>query len=57
MANKNYSGAQYMRAQDKEDRLLDKIDRRTDKGQDRENIDPVWQKHSYTPDGERVWRF
>ena len=57
MANKNYAGAQYMRALAKEDRLIRKIDKRTDNGKDRENVDPVWQKHKTTSSGERVWSF
>ena len=38
-------------------RLVKEIDKRTDNGKDRENVDPIWQKHKTTSSGERVWSF
>ena len=39
------------------DRLIDKIDERTEDGRDRENVDPTWQKHTVNKKGDRVWTF
>ncbi len=57
MANKNTNGTLFNRFKDKEARLAAALDRRTNNGDDRENVDPVWQEHSYTQTGERVWSF
>jgi hypothetical protein len=57
VANKNYSGARYTRAQDKEDRLIDKIDKRAASGDNRENTDTVYNSYTNMPNGERVWSF
>ena len=57
MANKNTAGSLVARKMQAIDRLVDKIDRRTKSGEDRENVDRVWQKHTITEEGDRVWSF
>jgi len=57
MATKNTAGSLVVRANNRIDRLIDKIDRRTKSGEDRENVDHVWQKHTITEEGDRVWSF
>jgi hypothetical protein len=57
MANKNTAGSLVARANDRIDRFIDKIDRRSKSGEDRENVDHVWQKHTVTEEGDRVWSF
>ena len=57
MANKNTIGNAWLRFKDREQRLLKVIDKRTKDGDDRENVDPAWQKHKITAQGERVWSF
>lgn len=58
MANKkNANGNLFTRYKRREMRLVEILDKRTRNGKDRENVDPVWQKHSFTPEGERVWSF
>jgi len=57
MANKNTVGSLVARKMQAIDRLVDKIDRRTKSGEDRENVDRVWQKHTITEEGDRVWSF
>lgn len=57
MANKNTAGNLVVRAANRIDRLIDAIDRRTKSGEDRENVDHVWQKHTITKEGDRVWSF
>jgi hypothetical protein len=55
--SKNHTGNLLIRVQDKENRLLEKIDKRTGNGKDMENVDPTWQKHTVNPEGDRVWSF
>ena len=57
MANKNTTGSLVVRAKTREDRLIEKIDRRTKTGEDRENVDHVWQKYTINKDGSRSWSF
>ena len=58
MANKNYSGTQFMRAQSKEDRLIENIDRRDGNGENMENVDHTYNNHDHVnTSGERVWSF
>ena len=57
MAGKNANGKIFSKFKNAEERLLRIIDKRTDNGKDRENVDPVWQKHKITAAGERVWSF
>jgi hypothetical protein len=56
MAKKTVGNA-YHYSQKKIDRLITEMDRRTKTGKDRENVDPTWQKHRLTAQGERVWSF
>ena len=57
MATKNSAGSLVARNQRKIDRFIETIDRRTQSGHDRENVDEVWQKHTVTKEGDRVWSF
>lgn len=57
MANKNYAGSLVYRAELRIDRLNDKIDRRTEDGSDRENVDHVWQNNTKNDNGDRCWSF
>ena len=57
MANKNTNGTLFDRFKDREQRLVNKLDTRTNNGDDSENVDPTWQNHALTVDGERVWSF
>ena len=57
MAKKGTVGNAYHYSQKKIDRLISKIDRRTENGKDRENVDPTYRRCSFTKDGERVWSF
>ena len=57
MANKNTAGNTVARNLRKIDRLIDTIDRRTKSGEDRENLDRIWHKHTVTAEGDRVWSF
>ena len=57
MADKNYAGTQYMRAQKKETRLVEEMTKRAANGKDRENVDPTWSNHTVNTKGERVWSF
>ena len=57
MAKKGTVGNAYHYSQKKIDRLISKIDRRTENGKDRENVDPTYRRYSFTKDGERVWSF
>lgn len=57
MANKNTTGGTWSRFKNREERLVKVIDKRTWKGDDRDNTDPTWDKHEFTAQGGRVWRF
>lgn len=57
MATKNTAGSLFVGSMRKIDRLIEKIDRRTKSGKDAENVNPVWQKHTITKEGDRVWSF
>lgn len=57
MATKNTAGNLFVRFKNREKRLLNKIDKREAKGTNRENVDSVYNEHSFTPTGERVWSF
>jgi hypothetical protein len=57
MANKNYAGTMYVRTKAKETRLVERIDKRNDNGDNMENVDRVWQNHSTNEEGARVWSF
>ncbi len=57
MANKNTTGSTWSRFKDREQRLLKVIDKRTKDGDDRENVDPTWDKHQLTAQGDRIWSF
>lgn len=57
MANKNTAGSFIVRNKEHINRLIDKIDRRSKTGEDRENVDYVWQKHTINDNGERCWSF
>ena len=57
MANKNYAGTQLIRAQQKEDRLIDKIDKRESNGNNLSNIDNTFRNYTHSDGGERVWSF
>ena len=57
MATKNTAGNTVARNMYKIERLIDEIDRRTKSGEDRENVDHVWQKHTVNENGDRVWSF
>ena len=54
MANKNTNGSVFMRFKNREARLVNKLDKRSENGKD--NEDDV--SHSYTTNNdERVWSF
>ena len=57
MAKKAMIGNAYHNSQKRIDRLIAKIDKREAKGTNRENVDRVYNKCSFTPNGERVWSF
>ena len=57
MATKNTAGSYVARKFKAIDRLIDELDRRTKSGEDRENVDSTWQKHTITEEGDRVWSF
>ena len=57
MANKNTTGNLFTRFKDRETRLVKVMDKRAKDGDDRENVDPTWDKHQLTAQGERVWSF
>lgn len=57
MANKNYSGTQYVRAQEREDHLLAKIDRCTDNSSDQKKADHAYQNPTSNEEGARTWSF
>jgi len=57
MANKNSAGTLVYKNDRYIERLIDKLDRRSKDGSDRENVDQVWQNHSTNENGERVWSF
>lgn len=57
MADKNTNGTLFNRFKNREQCLVNKLDQRTTNGKDRENVDPTWQDHILTIDGERVWSF
>jgi hypothetical protein len=57
MSNKNTTGSLVHRTKERIDRLVGEIDRRTKTGEDRENVDHVYQNHSVNKDGERCWSF
>ncbi len=57
MASKKGASNAYMYNQVKLDKLIGLIDKRTKNGKDRENVDPVWQKHRVNKEGDRVWTF
>jgi len=57
MANKSRVGNAYHYSQKKIDRLITKIDKRTANGEDRENVDPTYSKHTFAANGERVWSY
>ena len=57
MATKNSAGSIVARNMRKIERLIETIDRRTKSGDDRENVDETWQKHTVTKEGDRVWSF
>ena len=57
MANKNTAGSLVVRTKEREDRLIDKIDRRTQSGKDLDNVDPIWNKHTVNENGDRCWSF
>jgi hypothetical protein len=57
MANKNTVGSYVVRKLKAIDHLIDKIDQRTKTGEDRENVDHVFQNHTVNENGERSWSF
>jgi hypothetical protein len=57
MANKNTTGSLFTRFKNKEVRLLKCIDKRTNNGKDRENVDPTYYECSFAKNGERVWSY
>ena len=57
MAKNATVGNAYHYSQKKIDRLINKIDRREAKGTNKENVDRVYNKCSFTAGGERVWSF
>jgi len=57
MANKNTTGSTWVRFKGREEQLVRVMDRRSKKGEDRENVDPAWNKHKLTAQGERVWSY
>lgn len=57
MSKKNTAGNAYGNWQKHMDKLIDKIDHRSKNGEDRENVDHVWEKHTINEEGSRVWSF
>ena len=57
MADKNTNGTRFVIFKNREIRMIDKIDRRSKTGDDRENVDSVWNKHTITAEGDRLWSF
>lgn len=54
---KNYGGALVKRVQDRENRLVNKIDERERRGDNRENTDTVYNNHTVNEEGARCWSF
>lgn len=58
MANKNTAGTMFVRTKAKEDRLIDRIDKRDANGTNNENVDNTFRNYTHmTNSGERVWSF
>ena len=57
MSNKNTAGSLVHRTEERIDRIIEKIDKRTRTGEDMENVDRVYQNHSVNEDGDRCWSF
>jgi hypothetical protein len=57
MANKNHSGTQLMRAKNKEERLIEDIDKRAANGSNKENVNDTYNTYRVNDGGERVWSF
>jgi len=57
MAKKANVGNSYYKFLKRQERLVKKLDKRSKSGKDRENVDHIFQNHSFTPNGERVWSF
>jgi len=55
--SKNKAGKNYYNWLMNMDKLVRTIDRRTENGEDRENVDHVWQQHTINENGDRVWSF
>lgn len=41
----------------REEKLVEKIDRRDKNGQNMENVDSAYNNYRYAPNGEKVWSF
>lgn len=57
MASKNYNGKQFSNFKNAESSLIRAIDKRTAKGEDRENVDSSFNNYTLTASGERVWSY
>ena len=57
MANKNTAGNMLVRTKAREDRLIDKIDRRDGNGKNMENTYTKYNNYRVEDSGERVWSF